>query len=350
MRKIKDLFEKFLFTVEEVEEVVEDEPVKPEPVVVKKEEKPQPVKKSRTPVIEKPVVRKRNTPSVREVEEYEPSPMINLTKEIKIPKLGDENTAEMEKVDDKPVEKKEPEKIPETNKPAAPAKKTEKIEPELPQIKPVRKPEKKDEPFTSTAIISPMFGKQEKETKPVKKKRREIVMPESEMGEKKSIIGTVFSPLYGDKNDALPADEVDPAIANLSVSDFINEKKEENVEPVKPEPIVEEPEVIEEQPVEEPVTQEEEPVDEIEELKPETMTAEELRRNASVTPFGNVTVAKPEEKKVSIHDVWNAKGEETAEKVKAVEPKETVADEKKEQVKEEERYENISLFDFDDKM
>ena len=35
MKKIKDLFEKFLFTVEEVEEVVEDKP-EPEPIVVDK--------------------------------------------------------------------------------------------------------------------------------------------------------------------------------------------------------------------------------------------------------------------------------------------------------------------------
>ena len=43
MKKLKDLFEKFLFTVEEVEEVVED---KPEPIVEEiPVEKPAPVRK-----------------------------------------------------------------------------------------------------------------------------------------------------------------------------------------------------------------------------------------------------------------------------------------------------------------
>ena len=129
----------------------------------------------------------------------------------------------------KPEEKKEPVKE-EKPKP----KEERKVEPELPKI-PENKPKvrteqnKSSEPYTTSAIISPMFGKKEKEAKPVKKKRREIVMPDSELGEKKSILGTVFSPLYGDKNesDNVPRDEVDPSVANLSVKDFLNEAKPE---------------------------------------------------------------------------------------------------------------------------
>ena len=267
MKKLKDLFEKFLFTVEEVEEVIED---KPEPIVEEiPVEKPAPVRKPKVEPVQKPIVRKRNNPVVEE--EYEPSPMITLTKEIKTPVLGDEEPVK---------EKKEVKEEPAREK---------KIEPELPEIKeekPVKKPaEKPAEPYTSSAIISPMFGKKEKEAKPVKKKRREIVMPDSELGEKKSVLGTVFSPLYGDKkeSDNIPHDEVAPEVASLGVQDFLgdrkakteaDEKKEPEAKPVeKVTPIREEPVKVVEEPVEEAV---------IEDMKPVTMTAEELRKNSTV--------------------------------------------------------------------
>ena len=311
MKKLKDLFEKFLFTVEEVEEVVED---KPEPIVEEiPVEKPAPVRKSKVEPVQKPIVRKRNNPVVEE--EYEPSPMITLTKEIKTPVLGDEEPVK---------EKKEVKEEPAREK---------KIEPELPEIKeekPVKKPaEKPAEPYTSSAIISPMFGKKEKEAKPVKKKRREIVMPDSELGEKKSVLGTVFSPLYGDKkeSDNIPHDEVAPEVASLGVQDFLGdrkakteaaEKKEPEAKPVeKVTPIREEPVKVVEEPVEEAV---------IEDMKPVTMTAEELRKNSTVTPFGT-NVRKD---RINIHEAWGT--------------------EPKKEEKEVERYENISLFDLDDKM
>jgi hypothetical protein len=311
MKKIKDLFEKFLFTVEEVEEVVEDKP-QPEPIVEPVPEK-RPLPKPRMEALEKPIVKKRNEP-IRE-EEYEPSPMITLTKEIPVPVLGDE----------KPEEKKEPVKQEKAEE--------KKIEPELPKI-PENKPkakveqDKNAEPYITSAIISPMFGKKEKEAKPVKKKRREIVMPDSELGEKKSILGTVFSPLYGDKNesDNVPRDEVDPSVANLSVKDFLNEAKpekkaeqpkaEEKVLPIREE--VKKPEPVEEY-VEEPI---------IEDMEPVSMTREEFRISNTVTPFGtNVTKKK---NRINIHEAWGTQPQE--------EEKET------------ERYENISLFDLDDKM
>ena len=311
MKKLKDLFEKFLFTVEEVEEVVED---KPEPIVEEiPVEKPAPVRKPKVEPVQKPIVRKRNNPVVEE--EYEPSPMITLTKEIKTPVLGDEEPVK---------EKKEVKEEPAREK---------KIEPELPEIKeekPVKKPaEKPAEPYTSSAIISPMFGKKEKEAKPVKKKRREIVMPDSELGEKKSVLGTVFSPLYGDKkeSDNIPHDEVAPEVASLGVQDFLGdrkakpeaaEKKEPEAKPVeKVTPIREEPVKAVEEPVEEAV---------IEDMKPVTMTAEELRKNSTVTPFGT-NVRKD---RINIHEAWGT--------------------EPKKEEKEVERYENISLFDLDDKM
>ena len=311
MKKLKDLFEKFLFTVEEVEEVVED---KPEPIVEEiPVEKPAPVRKPKVEPVQKPIVRKRNNPVVEE--EYEPSPMITLTKEIKTPVLGDEEPVK---------EKKEVKEEPAREK---------KIEPELPEIKeekPVKKPaEKPAEPYTSSAIISPMFGTKEKEAKPVKKKRREIVMPDSELGEKKSVLGTVFSPLYGDKkeSDNIPHDEVAPEVASLGVQDFLGdrkakteaaEKKEPEAKPVeKVTPIREEPVKVVEEPVEEAV---------IEDMKPVTMTAEELRKNSTVTPFGT-NVRKD---RINIHEAWGT--------------------EPKKEEKEVERYENISLFDLDDKM
>ena len=318
MRKLKDLFEKFLFTVEEVEEVVED---KPEPVIEEiPVEKPAPVRKPKVEPVQKPIVRKRNNPVVEE--EYEPSPMITLTKEIKTPVLGDE-----EPVKEKKEVKEEPAK-------------EKKIEPELPEIKeekPVKKPaEKPAEPYTSSAIISPMFGKKEKEAKPVKKKRREIVMPDSELGEKKSILGTVFSPLYGDKkeSDNIPHDEVAPEVASLGVQDFLGDRKAkpEPVEKKEPEPVEKkEPEgkpVEKVTPIREEVVKAEEPVEEavIEDMKPVTMTAEELRKNSTVTPFG--TNVKKD--RINIHEAWGT--------------------EPKKEEKEVERYENISLFDLDDKM
>jgi len=312
MKKLKDLFEKFLFTVEEVEEVVED---KPKPVIEEKPvEKPAPVRKPKVEPVQKPIVRKRNNPVVEE--EYEPSPMITLTKEIKTPVLGDEEPVK-EKKEVKQEEAKE-----------------KKIEPELPDIKeekPVKKPaEKPAEPYTSSDIISPMFGKKEKEVKPVKKKRREIVMPDSELGEKKSVLGTVFSPLYGDKkeSDNIPHDEVAPEVASLGVRDFLGErkpksepaeeKKKEETKPVEPvQPVKEEPVKKVEEAVEEAV---------IEDMKPVTMTAEELRKNSTVTPFG--TNVKKD--RINIHEAWGS--------------------EPKKEEKEVERYENISLFDLDDKM
>ena len=316
MKKIKDLFEKFLFTVEEVEEVVEDKPEpEPEPVIIEKPVEKRPLPKPRMETLEKPVVRKRNEPVVEE--EYEPSPMITLTKEIPVPVLGDE----------KPEEKKEPVREEKAEK---------KVEPELPKI-PENKPkakveqEKNSEPYITSAIISPLFGKKEKEAKPVKKKRREIVMPDSELGEKKSVLGTVFSPLYGDKNesDNVPRDEVDPSVANLSVKDFLNDSKPAAEEKKTEKPKVEEKvlpireEVKKPEPVEEYV---EEPI--IEDMEPVSMTREEFRISNTVTPFGtNVTKKKT---RINIHEAW---GTQPAEEEKEVE-----------------RYENMSLFDLDDKM
>ncbi|MBR2745159.1 MAG: hypothetical protein IKD99_00360 [Erysipelotrichaceae bacterium] len=337
MKKIKDLFERFLFTVEEVEEVVDDEP---KPILEEvPAEKPQPAVR-KTPVIEKPVVKKTNRPEPKQ-EEYEPSPMITLTKEIKVPKLGDEKTRELDKVEEnqpvsEPVQENKTEK------------KEKKIEPELPKLKPAKPERKQAEPFKTTTIISPMLGVQEKEQKPVKKKRREIVMPDSEMGDRKSVIGTVFSPLYGDKNesDRIPVDEVDPSIATLTVDDLIAkepavENKPEVKAPVTEENVkVAEPEVL---PLEEEIKDME-----IVDLEPVKMTADELRKNAAVTPFGKVT-RKYEEKKVNIHEVWGSRNEESVNEVKAEGEDETPAPQEK-QYKEEEGYENISLFDLDDKM
>ena len=113
----------------------------------------------------------------------------------------------------------------------------------------------------------------------------------------------------------------------MGVQDFLGdrkakteaaEKKEPEAKPVeKVTPIREEPVKVVEEPVEEAV---------IEDMKPVTMTAEELRKNSTVTPFGT-NVRKD---RINIHEAWGT--------------------EPKKEEKEVERYENISLFDLDDKM
>ena len=87
---------------------------------------------------------------------------------------------------------------------------------------------------------------------------------------------------------------------------------------------------------------------EIVDLEPVKMTADELRKNASVTPFGKVT-RKYEEKKVNIHEVWGSRSEDEENTAREAGEPETPAPQDK-QYREEEGYENISLFDFDDKM
>jgi hypothetical protein len=103
--------------------------------------------------------------------------------------------------------------------------------------------------YRTSTVISPMFGVQEKkEEKPGRRQSKKPAEPEKIpdladiQSSSKSVLGTVFSPLYGDKDasDNIPHDDIDPAVADLSVEDFIEEKKvEKPVEKVTE--IIEEP-------------------------------------------------------------------------------------------------------------
>ena len=90
--------------------------------------------------------------------------------------------------------------------------------------------------YRTSTVISPMFGVQEKkEEKPGRRQSKKPAEPEKIpdladiQSSSKSVLGTVFSPLYGDKDasDNIPHDDIDPAVADLSVEDFIEEKKVE---------------------------------------------------------------------------------------------------------------------------
>ena len=90
--------------------------------------------------------------------------------------------------------------------------------------------------YRTSTVISPMFGIQEKKEEKgarrrAKKEPEPVKIPDLAdiQSNSKSVLGTVFSPLYGDKDasDNIPHDEVAPEVANLSVEDFIDTSKKE---------------------------------------------------------------------------------------------------------------------------
>lgn len=175
----------------------------------------------------------------------------------------------------------------------------EPVKPEPVKAEPVKKPEpaveEKKEPYVTSRVISPMFGYQDKEEKdkPRKKviKLEEVTKVEPE---NKSRLGTIFSPLYGDMENTkkVPADKVDPKVARLSVQDIVSKGKTGMTDEVR--------------------------VDEI--------TRAELKKQAEATPFGRME-KKPES--INLRHGWNP--------VENREPKQ------------DEQYENYSLFDLEDK-
>ena len=214
MKKIKEFFDKLLYESaddDEDENVVE---VKPEPAIrkvqpqVKKEEvKPEPVKKE--PEVVEVIREERKTPSF-----------------ITLPKTEETNEPAVEEV----IEEVQPE----------PA------QPEVPAEEPVKEPvremteeeRRKELDYLTSTVISPMFGVQEKkEEKGARRHAKKAAEPEKIpdladiQSNNKSVLGTVFSPLYGDKDasDSIPHDDIAEEVANLTVDDFIDGKKAEAV-------------------------------------------------------------------------------------------------------------------------
>lgn len=288
MKKIKDFFDKLLY--DEGDEPQEDEPV---------EEVVAPVKKPQPKPVEKPAVKKeevRKEPEVVEVirEEKKTPSFITLPKQ--------ETEAE-------PVA--EPE-VKETVQPVA------KPQPVEEPVKPMSEEERRKElDYHTSTVISPMFGVQEKKEEKTRgrhKKSEPEKLPDLAdiQSANKSVLGTVFSPLYGDKDasDNIPHDDIAEDIAKLSVEDFIEVKKEEKPAVKNAEPKAEKPVEAkkEEKPVIMPETKA--PVEEKKEEKTPEFSFD--RPDLIVSPFG-------------------------------------IKENKREKLNDDQYYENMSLFDLEDK-
>ena len=213
MKKIKEFFDKLLYESaddDEDEKVVE---VRPEPAVrkvqpqVKKEEvKPEPVKKE--PEVVEVIREERKTPSF-----------------ITLPKTEEPVEETVEEV----IEEVKPE----------PVQEPVKEEPVKEPVKEMTEEERRRElDYRTSTVISPMFGVQEKkEEKGARRHAKKAPEPEKIpdladiQSNNKSVLGTVFSPLYGDKDasDSIPHDDIAEEVASLTVDDFIDGKKAEAV-------------------------------------------------------------------------------------------------------------------------
>ena len=293
MKKIKDFFDKLLYDDQ-------DEPEKEgqeEEVVVAPVRKPQPKP------VEKPVVKKeevKKEPEVVEViKEERKTPSF-----ITLPKTETEEEPVIEE-EVKPVEK--------------PAVKQSTVAEE--PVKPMSEEERRKElDYHTSTVISPMFGVQEKKEEKGRGRHKKVEpekIPDLAdiQSSNKSVLGTVFSPLYGDKDasDSIPHDDISDDIAKLSIEDFIETKKEEK--PVaKAEPKVEKPvepkvEKKVEIPVIVPETKKVREEEKKEDKKPEFSFE---RPDLIVSPFG-------------------------------------IKENKREKLNDDQYYENMSLFDLEDK-
>ena len=264
MKRIKDIFTRVLYeeepeteTEEETEEVLKEEPA-PQP-------KPIPVR----PVSEKVI---------------KPEPVTELPQN----NAGAFFTLETPKPEQVKVEPVKPEPVKPEPVKQEPVKPVEVKKPE-PAV------EEKKEPYVTSRVISPMFGYQDKDEK--EKPRKKVIKLEEVTKvepEKKSALGIVFSPLYGDmeKTKKVPADKVDPKVATLSVQDIVAKGKTGTTDEIR--------------------------VDEV--------TRAELKKQMSATPFGKLE-KRPED--INLRHGW-----------KDAETKEP---------KQDEQYENYSLFDLEDK-
>lgn len=187
-------------------------------------------------------------------------------------------------------------------KPASPAGEPKAPEPEVPRP-PVKEEEKPQEPapYQRSEIISPMFGVSQpagESRRGRKKKSEPVKLPDlaATDSDGKSVLGTVFSPLYGDKpgEPDIPLDAVDQDVAKMTVSDLIAPQ------PASAEAAAEAPA-------------------EAEDDQPARRNGErQLEQNAidlSVTPFGDTD--RPQQQpevdadnvrtvQVDLHEVWKA--------------------------------------------
>ncbi len=213
MKKIKEFFDKLLYESPDDDDEEKVTEVKPEPVVKKVQPQPKKVEEVR----KEPV---RKEPEVVEViKEERKTPSF-----ITLPKTEETEEPVVEEVitETEPVATQE-------EKPAE--------EPAKEPVREMTEEEKRRElDYRTSTVISPMFGVQEKkEEKPGRRQSKKPAEPEKIpdladiQSSSKSVLGTVFSPLYGDKDasDNIPHDDIDPAVADLSVEDFIEEKKVE---------------------------------------------------------------------------------------------------------------------------
>ena len=252
----------------------------------------------------------------------------------------------------------------------------------LPEEKPEEKPapaEKKEETVASreikredyvpSSVISPMFGVQNNKTGKKGKKKPEVIPDLADINsDNKSVLGTVFSPMYGDKDaeNPVPDDTVDPKVAKLSVQDIISDKKGETKPAVKPavKPVKKETEKkAEEKKADNPAIRPTLSVfgNPIETKKPEVKAktkpfidvgkkkSESRMPDLSVTPFGTGGSARETEDQasapVSIHDAWKetrGTSERKTEEIKKV------LEEVERNISDEHNYENLSLFDVED--
>ena len=258
MSSFKKFIEKIIFvTPEEEKKQLEKQQQEETPEIRKPAEKP-----VAPPVVNRPVntvkeVQKPASEPVKVQEKPKAPTFINLTVEEKKPQPEAEEIRE-----EKPVEK-----------PVAPSVPVKKTEP--------AKKETSGYVYKQSQVISPMFGVQNK-AEPVKNKKKKVEhvklpTPEQIREAKKSVLGTVFSPVYGDKDNGsgIPDDEVAPEVASLSVEDMLQVtaklkqvKKEESAAEEKTEPKKETVEII------------------APERKPENKPASSALPNINVTPFG----------------------------------------------------------------
>ena len=289
MSKFKKFFEDLIFESPESDEVgettIKEETVQAKPAVApveKKVEKPVEVKRSSTPVID--LTAGEKMPEVvhpqQETTLVQERTFINVDSEINVP-------AEVEK---------------EIEIPTA----------EAPQKEETPKMEPKKVEYQRSSIISPIFGVQQNtEEKPVRRKKTIIEEPKlsSNQDNKESVIGTVLSPLYGDKEaDIIKNDVIDKKIANMTVAEVIaTPKKVAKVEIESPKSTVKIKEVGELKPIENTVKEAapatEEVLTDFETIKKEYSQLKssvaswntqeekeneiiETRPDLSVTPFG----------------------------------------------------------------
>ncbi|MBQ1878471.1 MAG: hypothetical protein II161_06620 [Erysipelotrichaceae bacterium] len=354
MKKLKDFFEHIIYvddeeTKEEKDEVI-DAKVKPAQKSVKEVRKETPfvtiqdlsseTEKTGTdePVtlmVQDPVKPKTLTPEPEKEKDPRVPTFINLNR----PKREEPAVEEVQPEEETFIEEDKPEEI---------------VKPESKEIK--------REDYIPSTVISPMFGVQNNEAKGKQKnvKKKPTVTPDlADLNfENSSVLGTVFSPLYGspDEEGKQPDDKVDPKVAKMSVKDIIADRKQ---------PAEKKPAARDTKPAEK---KEDNPNikptlsvfgNPIETKKPET--GKETKKSPfvnvgkksssklsgiDVTPFGTGVLKKETEEqvntRVSIHDAWKETVTATAKKEKPAEKTEDAV------ISDEQLYENMSLFDMEE--